>query len=304
MAQIPDKTLQAALAEVEAELAEMAKAEQATALRKSREESKGGTASPSASAPAEGSAGGEGSPAAEGSEGGEAPPTESAPPAEGSEAPPSAPTADPAAGAADPSASAGGMPTLEQIVAEYSKLPPEELKLYYLGIKTALAQTMSAASPTAPGMDPSAGASAGPTAPPPGPPAGGPPAPPMSPMGKSETEKALETKLTKSEQVVAEMQKDLATLSKAIELAIGQPQRKAITGIEYVSRAAPVEQPAKTTTTDPTKLNKSEMNTHLRSLVRSGKLSKSDLDNVSKFSEGGQKELDLVKHLFAAPVTK
>jgi hypothetical protein len=38
---IPDKTLQAALAEVEAELAEMAKAEKENALKKAREESSG-----------------------------------------------------------------------------------------------------------------------------------------------------------------------------------------------------------------------------------------------------------------------
>jgi hypothetical protein len=94
------------------------------------------------------------------------------------------------------------------------------------------------------------------------------------------------------------MEKDLATLSKALELAIGQPQRKAVTGIEYVRRAAPapeVEQPA---VTDPSTLSKSDLNLKLRQMVRSGKLSKSQMENVSKFSEGGMKNLDLVKDLF------
>lgn len=292
--QIPDKTLQAALAEVEAELAEMAKAEKESALKKAREESAGsgspaGSPSASGSPSAEASAGGEAPPSAPG---GEAPPADpNAPPADAS-----APTADPSAPPADPNAAPGAMPTLEQIVAEYSKLPPEELKLYYLGIKTALAQASGmggSPTPMAPGAAPSAAPSAPSAAP-------GPSAPPMPPMGKSESEKVLEASLKKSEAKQAEIEKDLATLSKALEMVIGQPQRKGVTGIEYVRRAAPAPEPEQAAI-DPSKLSKSEMNLKLRHAVRSGKLSKSQMENVSKFSEGGMKDLDLVKDLFAVP---
>jgi hypothetical protein len=49
----------------------------------------------------------------------------------------------------------------------------------------------------------------------------------------------------------------------------------------------------------PSTLSKSDLNLKLRQMVRSGKLSKSQMENVSKFSEGGMKDLDLVKDLFA-----
>jgi hypothetical protein len=169
---IKDNALKQILAEVEGEIATLLKSEK-DKLAKAAEESAGGESSPAESAPAESGGG-------DASAGG--PPAPSAPPAGAS---PSAPPAGPEMGAApaapaDPAAAGGGMdagapPSLEELSAEYAKLPPEELKMHYLAAKTALFQVMGAA-------DGGAGAAAGgppgaaPSPSPAGaPPAGGPP---------------------------------------------------------------------------------------------------------------------------------
>lgn len=157
---IKDAELKSILAEVEGEIASLIKSEKAKLAKNASEQSPGGESSPAESSPAGESAGG---PPAEGSESAGAPAMSAAPAPSPSAAPAAAPAA-PEAAPADPAAAgmdAGAPPSLEELAAEYSKLPPEELKMHYLAAKTALFQTMGSADAGA-GMDPAAGAAPSP----------------------------------------------------------------------------------------------------------------------------------------------
>ena len=296
---IKDAQVKQILAEVEAEIGSLLKSE-TDRLAKGHDES-----APEASAsPGEGSEGSPSAPPAEGSESGPppdasgAPPDASAPPADG--APPEAPGApvDPAAdqGPADP----------EALMAEYAKLPPEELKVHFMACKAALAQVM--------GVDPEAGASpeappAGPSAPPVAPspsPAGPPPGGPLMQAEvpadlknlpanggsqkaavpdaiKSESAPEVGTSLSKAEDKVKELEaavadqdKQIELLVKAVDLVIGQPIRKAVTSVSFVPRA------------DESKAepSKAEISAKLCEVIRSKKLSKSESERAISYSMG------------------
>jgi hypothetical protein len=155
MKPIKDADLKQILAEVEAEVGTLFKAEAEKLIKgEGSPES-----SPAESSPGEGSAGGEasagGPPAASPAGAPSAPPAAPAGMAPGAPASPS-----PAGAPADPAA-AMAPPSQEELVAEYSKLPPEELKSHYLAAKAALFQVMGGAGDMGAGAPPAPGAPPG-----------------------------------------------------------------------------------------------------------------------------------------------
>ncbi len=253
----------------------------------------GGEASESA-APAESSD----APPAEGSESG---PADAAPAPDASASPDAVPPgADPAAG--------GGEEDLE---SKLMALPEEQLRHLYMAAKQALFARMSqagapgAGGPPA-GMPPDAGGSpADAPAPAMAPPAG-PPAPAadpsqmpppamksdaglglMKPKAKGEMSSAKANggpgegavKLGKSEEKYAEMELKVELMAKALNLVLGQPVRKAITGI---SQLAHVPKNDGGTDKPEVKLSKTEITAKLKSLDFA-KLTKNDRTAINNY---------------------
>lgn len=213
------------------------------------------------------------------------------PPAPDASASASAP-ADPAAGG-----SAGGAPVdLPSLVAAYSQLSPEELQMHV----QALQQVMSAAQ----GAPPAGGAPVGAGGPPPGdpamagapaggPPPGGAPAPgpdavaPMAAEGskpvdpamamKSESNKDVLERLTKAEGNAKNLESTVEKLTKAMELMLTKPQRKAVTGKDLAKSAKEVEK------VDVTKLTKAQLTAKLTEVARKPDLKKSERNLINSF---------------------
>lgn len=299
---IKDSQVKAILDEVQAELGSLLDAETAR-LAKAVEESPG-------EAP-EGDAGGDSAPAsAPGPADASAPPD--AAPADASASPdasaPADASASPEGAPADPAADAGPVDP-EALMAEYSKLPPEELKVHYMAAKAALAQIMGgdpeAGGPAgAPPMDPATGSGpvgappdAGAGSPPPGAPPMGPPggAPPMDPNAPPPTMKAEpqasvpatggtqraavpDAIVHKSEDAtkIKDLEEQVELLVKAVDLVIGQPMRKAVTGVSFVPRTADSKAP----------LSKEEINAKLGEVIRSRKLNKSESERAISYTMG------------------
>ena len=222
-----------------------------------------------------------------------APPVDSAAPAGPPASPEGAPVdgAPPADGApADPAADAGPVDP-QQLMAEYAKLPPEELKVHYMACKAAIAQVMGAdpdaASAGAP-PDASASASASPAGP-----AAASPAPlaqaevpanggKIVPAAKSEPAAdgaplaKAEDRVKELEAIVADQNSTVERLAKAVDKFLGQPVRKAITGTDFGPRAGSQAQ-------EP---SKAEVDAKLKEVISAGKLSKSDSERVIAYSMG------------------
>jgi hypothetical protein len=260
---LKDSELKSILAEVETEIASLLKTE-AAALKKAKEDEEAEeTSAPEASA--EGSA-----PMAEAS----APPDEgSAPEASAPEAPapeasdPAAEASAPApeeapapeASAADPAAEAGPVDP-EALKAEYVKLPPESLKAHYMAAKAALFELMGAGGgAAAPAPAPEASAPVAPPA----------PAPEEAPVPAMKSEQELK---------VADLEKQVELMAKALDIALGTPMRKAVTSVAHVPRteeAAAVREPTK-----------AELKEQIRSALGSGKLTKSQKDQLFSYTLG------------------
>lgn len=231
----------------------------------------------------------------------------SAPPADASAAPP----ADGSAPGGDPAAQAGPIDP-QQLMAEYTKLSPEDLKLHYLACKEALVQVLGAAGGDPSASAPPAGPSAPPaaaSAPPPPPAASAPPAPDASgptikaeiPAGKEmpSDKKAIgENPLHKAEidglkTQLAQQETVMSTLVKAVKTVLEAPLRKSITSV------ADITVPAKI---DVTALSRAEIRAKLNTVAQSTTLSKSDRDLIVGFDVGTVKA-DKVAHLLV-PATK
>lgn len=163
------------------------------------------------------------------------------------------PPADASAAPADPAAAQPQL-TPEALQAEYSQLPPEELDMHIQAALAAKEALQGAAAPA--GMPPAA----------PGPAAGAPPGadpaasaggPPPPPMGKEEMKINSENtggKISKSEQLIAdvlkkfeakivdaiaaskkEQQEDIENLAKAVKHVLETPVRRAVTSVADVS---------------------------------------------------------------------
>lgn len=205
--------------------------------------------------------------------------------------------------------------------AEYAKLPPEELKAHYLAAKAALFSVMGGQDQGAPPPE------AAPSAPaaPPASPAPAPSAPPMAmsemgqecgkdlqagnggegaPAPKPEAGKAVgkaeasasspsasspSASVTKSE-TVEDLKAQLEVMAKIVNIVVGKPLGKAITGLNYVPKAgAAVE-------TEPKKLSKAEITTKLAEITRKADLKKSDRNLIDGYYDGEVK-LEAIEHL-------
>lgn len=325
--QIDETQLQSILAEVEAELGKLAKSDLSKARPGESTESEdssdasstdptgdntsAASESPDAASASPDAAGGDGPPPADASA---SPPADdgSAPPADDGSAAGADPSADPAGdqGPIDPQA----------LMAEYSKLSPEDQKLHYMCLKQVLMQTLAGA-----GADPGAGdpAAAGAGAPPPGadasagapppPPAAGPsagappPGPdasagaPPPPTLKAETGMSNDPKangdlskvtgggsLSKSE-FDAAVEAAVAPLFKVVKHVLEAPLRKSVKSIADLPGAT-------TPTVDVSKMTREQMRSKLSEKLKAGTLSKSEKDLMIGFDTGKVKA-DQIAHL-------
>lgn len=304
---ISDDELRSVLAEVERDIDNLVKSEGAR-LAKAKEDgddSDGPPSEGSSSAPSDGG----GSPAPEGSA-----------PAPGGPSASAAPPGDAGAGAApggdgaspDPAADQGGPMDVDALTAEYSKLPPEEIKIHLLAAKAAFMKV--------------AGAGAGPSAdpmgaggPPPGPPmgAGGPPAGPSpspspspspppafkaeikpSPgngggLGKSEQAielQALKAELESQKQLSKAQEESIGSLVNALDTFLGKPMRKAVTSVAHLPRTEDPKPEEKV-------LTKAEINAKLTEASRRKDLKKSDRDLINRFVCGTEVPQADIAHL-------
>jgi len=307
--------------EVDAVLDDVRKSQRTvTNLRKTAGDDEG--SEPEASAgDDEGSAGGEGSPEASAGPGPEASAGgEGAPEGLGDEGSMGGDDMGGEMGGEDAGMAGGDLEA--KLQAAYSSMDPEELMAHYKAAKAAVFQLMQGGdagagmgagpaegSPamgpegSAPGMGtpegspgPGMGAGPGPAAPAPGPgdqmmamgktqiPAhkeNGGQMKAGAKMAKSETERALDA-------LVKSQDEKIETLSKALELLLGQPQRKAVTGVDFLhkSELKPEAKP----------LTKSEVTTKLTQVARNPKLTKSDRDAINGYVAGSM-DFSAIEHL-------
>jgi hypothetical protein len=124
-----------------------------------------------------------------------------------------------------------------------------------------------------PGMPP-----AGPDAVAPMPGEGSKPVDPAMAM-KSESDKELLEKLTKAEGSVKTLESSVEKITKAFELMLSKPQRKAVTGKDLAKSAKEVEK------VDVTKLTKAQLATKLTELAHKD-LKKSERNLINGFYKG------------------
>lgn len=210
-----------------------------------------------------------------------APPSPSAsagPPVDDSPAPPAGgappPDAPPAPGAdAPPGGEEAGAPTFDELKAEFAKLAPEELEMYFLAAKAAMQEAQGAPGAGAP---PSPSASAGP-------PPSAAPSPSAPPAMKAEMKPNGE--LAKAEAKIAELSQHVENLAKMVEhLAV--PQRKAITASTYLGKS----EDKATTMTD------TQIKQKLGERARERDLKKSDRELINSFCVGTVNKKD-IEHL-------
>jgi hypothetical protein len=294
---IDDAKLQSILTEVTSELDTMMKSEMEKLAKarpgeettgegegdKSKSDPKGTSTSASDPAPAASA-----TPDASGSD--SAPPAADAsasPPADDGSAPPADDGS--ASGSQDPAAEQGPIDP-QQLMAEYSKLPPEDLKMHYLACKEALVQVLGAAG----GDDgsappPDASASAPPPAAAPPPDAGSVPPTMKSEKGtelKAQQPGTGENPLHKAEVRVQNLEGAVSVLTAAVKKVMEAPLRKSVTS---VADLAPVAAAAPVPTT------REGIRAKLKTLDF-GKLSKSDRELISGF-DLNTVQADKVLHL-------
>lgn len=271
---INDSKLKQILAEVAAEVDDLLKTETTTlskAIGDEPEETPGEDHAPAEETPGEGGEGSSPAPAPEASEG--APADQSADPS--AMAPTGSESADPAeqSGPIDP----------EALKAEYSQLPPEELKMHFLACKAALAEAMGGGQPEqAPEGTPPEGT----------PPAASPPmaspaeaAPQPPPALKSEMKSVPanggkpEAVLGKSEDAskIEDLENQVEALTKAVKLSLEQPVRRAITSVAFLPRteAEPEQAPSRAVIREK-----------LSEVIRTKQLKKSDSDRIISYEMG------------------
>ena len=268
---IKKSELEALLDEVSTDLANAFASEKASLAKALPEESPGETEGSAPEAPPE--EGSSPSPKAS-----KAPPAPEAPPEEGSSPSPEASEAPPEA-PADPAAEQGPQLTPEVLMAEYSKLPPEELEMHLqaaLAAKAAISGSAPAGAP-APAMAPEAST----------PPAGMPPptfksegkilaSPEKANGGLVKSENTNSSDIAELKSLVKSQQEDVENLTKALKLVLETPQRKAITSIAHIAKSAP----------EPKELTKSVIHARLTELSRNPELKKSDRKLINDFYDG------------------
>jgi len=90
---------------------------------------------------------------------------------------------------------------------------------------------------------------------------------------------------------IADLEKQIELMAKAVELSLGTPVRKAITSVAHIPRATGDAPQA-----EEKKLSKAEVQAKIRTAVASGKLTKSQKDQLFSYAVGNV-EFDAVKDL-------
>jgi hypothetical protein len=197
----------------------------------------------------------------------EAAPDDAAAPPAASEAP-----ADPAMEAQGQDQGPGDM---QSLVQAYCSLPPQDLEMHMQALQMAMQQGQQ--------QDPGMASQA-------------PMADPAASMGEPQQKALMMSEkdngsLVKAEAKIQELEKTLESLVGFVEATL-QPRRKAITTMtEYVAKTEqdmPVQN---------RKLSKAEVNQKLTQAARSGKLSKSDQDLVSRYYLNNDVKLSEIEHL-------
>jgi hypothetical protein len=295
---IKDSELKAILSEVESEIDNLLKSDAKTLAKAvgDKDPEDGGNAASAGSesaAPAEGSA-----PAAEASS-----PTAGSP-APGAEAsagtpPPAAETSNPApeASASAPGAAAPEMEgpvDPEALKQEYMQLDPESLKVHYMACKAALFEVMGQQAGGSPAPAPEASAPVAPPAPAAPPPAMKAEIPasiktvPANGDALKDSKAALHDvkPLGKAEQVqqteeINDLRQQVELLTKAVDLALGTPVRKAVTSITHVPRTE--------NQSEKTELTKDQIQGKIRKALAAGKLTKNQKDQIFSYTLGNTK---------------
>ena len=212
----------------------------------------------------------------------------------------------------DPAADASG--TAEALVSEYSKLPPEELKMHFLACKEALMQALGggegeeegqpeAPAPEAPAPEapapPAPEASAEKSQPPPGigkaqldPGESG--GEKLKPISKTELDVAslfaeietLKKGLKEKDQAIQDMETSFGQAAQGLKKLIerGSGMRKSIASVAFTPK--PGSEAAVTEKIDAKSLTKSEVIGKLNKVTASPTLSKSDRDQINSFIYG------------------
>lgn len=223
------------------------------------------------------------------------------------EAPPGSPPAeDSVPPEGDPAGEqAGGPVDFEALKAEYAKLPPEELKMQYMACKEALYEVLGAG-----GGDPAAGASPapGPGAPgasaPAAPPPGGPGGPQMAlknelkanggqiKVGKSEADAKfadVKKSLDEKDAKLVELTKNFESLVGVVDKVLGQPIRRAVTGVNFVAKTEDGSTSAPKSKDDITKI--------LTEKSRDPSLKKNDRDAINRYFNTHCVDVKGIEHL-------
>jgi hypothetical protein len=194
----------------------------------------------------------------------------------------------------------------EALVAEYGKLPPEELKMHVMASLSALMQSIGGQPGGQPGAEGEAPGAEAPQAPPEAPmappegasPEGTQPAGQEPPMGKKEfssegsggkiVKSELETRLATLEKSNKELEEKLGAatdgLRRFVEKSGNQAMRKSIASVSFTGKPGEAEGKQMVT------LSKSEAIKKLNALTADreamGKLQKSDREKISQYTIG------------------
>lgn len=205
------------------------------------------------------------------------PPPEGEPPPGGAgegSAPPAGPEGPPPEG--EPPPGEGGPVDQAQLEQIYAQMSDEELKTHYLALKAVIVARAGGGAPGGPeGAAPApTGVSGGGSPPPPpmgksefiGPPNGG-------PIQKSETDLKVEA-----------LEKSIKGLVDVFEKVLTRPQRKAITGIEWIAKS---EDTATKSTAKPVEqLTRAEIKARLNEVAKRTDLEKSDRSRITQYFYG------------------
>lgn len=189
---------------------------------------------------------------------------------------------------------------------EYKALPPEELKAHYMAAKAALFELMGGgaegsapaspdASPAPAAPEASNTAAPGPTAPPPAlkaemkaPPATG-SLKDQAPAVPDAIEKGPSLGKSERDAEVEDLKQQVELLTKAMDLALHTPVRKAVTSVAYLPKTE--DKPA-----ENKPLSKSDVQDKMRKALQSGKLTKSQRESLFSYTLGNI-EFDKIKDL-------
>lgn len=158
----------------------------------------------------------------------------------------------------------GGDLDPEALKAEYAQLPPEELKVHYMAAKAAVMELLGA------------NEAGGPEA------AGGPPPEASAPAAPDE---AFKAEMKKSEEKYKALESKLELMTKAMELMVGAPVRKAITGVPSLNKS------------ERKVPSRAEQEAKVQARLAKGNLSKSEQNRLVSWAWDKDAAYDLIKDI-------